>query len=282
MPSRIADQGACSTTRSETSLSLMDKSVTRVLTAALVTLIFAGALVPQVSGQSARAELLQAKQLATDANYRNSQPDLRKAIEQFGTLAHDPALTVPALYHRSWTRWMLAASEIVAARPDSALSALNAAVPDLRRAIELRPNDADTRALMAWTLMAIASADHSRWSEVSSELAEQRRRAVALAPKNPRVMIMDASMMFYAPPAAGGSQERAVAQWRDALNVFEAEKLSDPLSPDWGGALAYGWLANLYLQMAPPRIADARSMAAKALAMRPDFWWVTTQVVAKM
>jgi hypothetical protein len=54
------------------------------------------------------------------------------------------------------------------------------------------------------------------------------------------------------------------------------------LLPTWGRALAYGWLTQLYLALMPPEVEKAREAAMKALAMRPDFWFVKTQVVPKL
>jgi hypothetical protein len=34
--------------------------------------------------------------------------------------------------------------------------------------------------------------------------------------------------------------------------------------------------------MSPPRTAEAKEMANRALALRPDFWFVKTQVLPKV
>jgi hypothetical protein len=229
-----------------------------------------------------REEFAAAKRLAYASNYRNDQDGLRQAIGRFEQLAALPEMAPAAVYHASWARWVLAPSESVAAHPEAAAAALEAGVGDLKKGLELRPDDPEMHALMAWSLMGIASADRAKWSVVAPDMAKHRQRAVELAPRNPRVMIMDAGMVFYTPPAAGGSQDKAIAAWLEALKLFEAEKAGDPLRVDWGGALPYGWLANLYLQTAPPRMADADQMAKKALLLQPDFWWVKTQVVPKI
>lgn len=235
-----------------------------------------------LGGQMPGEAFGRAKQLAYDANYRNDAAGLRDAVRRFERLARDRGLAAAALYYAGWTRWVLAASEVTAGDTAAARATLAAAVRDLERALALRPDDPDTHAVLAWALVAIAALDRfTHWGEMSDVVAKHRARALALGPRNPRVMIMDAGMTFYTPPQQGGSQERGIARWLEALDVFEHEKIDDPTRPDWGGALAYGWLANLYLSMTPPNVPDARRMADKALALRPDFWWVRTQVLPK-
>lgn len=250
---------------------------------AVTVMLLGVALSRELDAQEARDAFAATKKLAYDANYRNDQGGLRHAIGRFEQLASDQQLAASALYYAGWTRWVLAASELVAGQNVAARTTLEAAVRDLERALALRPDDADTHALLAWALIATAALDRfARWSEVSDEVAAHRARAVELGPRNPRVKIMDASTTFYTPPRAGGSQERGIAGWLEALRLFEAEQIDDLTAPDWGGALAYGWLANLYLSMNPPNVVEASRMANKALEMRPDFWWLRTHVLPKL
>jgi hypothetical protein len=191
-----------------------------------------------------------------------------------------------SLHQRSTSRdgpvGCFAASEVVDGHADSAATTLDRAIALERRSLAVRPDDADTHALAVWILMAMASANRSRWSELSAELSAHRRRAPDLAPRNPRVMIMDASMTFYSPVGGGSGPERAITKWLEALDVLASERIEDPMAPDWGSALAQGWLANLYLSKQPPDIASARTMVTKALQLRPDFWWVRTQLLSRL
>ncbi len=69
---------------------------------------------------------------------------------------------------------------------------------------------------------------------------------------------------------------------RAALAFAVADKIADSTLTDWGRTLAEGWLANLCLTANPPRPDEARALAAEALRQRPDFWYVTTQIVPKL
>jgi hypothetical protein len=228
-----------------------------------------------------REKLLAAKQAAYDANFRNDAPGLLEAAAKLDALAPDKELGGLALYYAGWTRWSLAASQLQANQKDEAVASLSRSVEDLKKAVTLMPNNGEFESQLAFSLVSLANVDRTRMAQLLPEVGEHRKRALELAPTSPRVVMMDAGMIFYA-PAPYGSQEKGVARWLEAIQLFEAEHVEDALQPDWGRALAYGWLANMYLGMTPPRTAEAKEMANRALALRPDFWFVKTQVLPKV
>ena len=54
------------------------------------------------------------------------------------------------------------------------------------------------------------------------------------------------------------------------------------VAPRWGHALAWGWMATLYLRTDPPQKEPARRAAESALRLRPDFWSVREQVLPQL
>ena len=234
------------------------------------------------SAATPREALLAAKHTASEANFRNDQAGMHAAIADLDRLAPDPTVGAQALYWAAWTEWLLSASEAVGGDPAKAMATIESSARHIRRALELRPDDADNHAMLTWSLVAITSIDATRWKELAPEVSAHRRRALELGLRNPRVVMMDAGLIFYTPPQAGGSQEKGIARWLEALDLLAHETIADPTQPDWGRTLADGWLANLYLAMTPPHGTEARAAAEKALAERPDFWFVTTQVLPKI
>ena len=240
---------------------------------------FAVALCPSVYARSARDKLLSAKRVAYDANFQNDQQGLRQAIKEFDSLASDHALGAYALYYAGWTRWSLAASQFQDGRKEEAIATLERSAEDLRKALAASPGNAEFQCALASSLISIAALDPSRRKDLGPEIKPLRSSALKLAPDSPRVIMMDAGMIFWTPAQYGGDQEKGIARWLEAIRRFEDERIEDPILPDWGKALAYGWLANLYLGMNPPRLNDAKIAAEKALTLRPDFWFVKTQVL---
>lgn len=229
-----------------------------------------------------RKQLLAAKKAAYDANFQNDEKGLRAAAEKLEALATDRQLGALALYYAGWTRWSLAGAQLQANEKADAIASLNHSVEDLRKALALAPDNPEFQGQLAWTLISLAVVDNTKMAEVLPEVGKLRKQALTLAPASPRLVMMDASMTFNTPAQYGGSQDKGIERWLEAIRLFEAEKIEDSLQPDWGRALAYGWLANTYLQMNPPRIAEAKEMANHALALRPDFWFVKTQILPKV
>ena len=229
-----------------------------------------------------RKKLLAAKQAAYDANFRNDARGLQEAAAKLDALAADRKLGALALYYAGWTRWSLAAAQLQANQKDDALASLNRSVEDLQKALALLPDNAEFHSQLASTLVSLAATDQTKMAQIIPEMNKHRKRALELAPASPRVVMMDAAMIFYTPAQYGGSQEKGIERWLEAIRLFDAERVEDAVQPDWGRALSYGWLANLYLQMSPPRTAEAKEMANHALALRPDFWFVKTQVLPKV
>jgi hypothetical protein len=229
-----------------------------------------------------REKLLAAKQAAYDANFRNDAPGLQEAAGKLDALAKDRELGAFALYYAGWTRWSLAAAQLQAKQKEEAAVSLSRSVEDLKKAVGLMPENGEFHSQLASSLISLAVADPTKFAQIIPEMTTHRKRALELAPASPRVVMMDAGMIFYAPAQYGGSQEKGIERWLEAIRLLEAERVEDAVQPDWGRALAQGWLANLYLQMSPPRTAEAKEMANRALALRPDFWFVKTQVLPKV
>jgi tetratricopeptide (TPR) repeat protein len=232
-----------------------------------------------------RAVLIEARNLAYDANYRNDQAGLRSAIEVLEPLTKVPAEAAYANYYLSWTYAALWAAQFQARDAAGALSAAKRAVEYARQALVSRPNDADFHAQLASALTAAMFSDTPQFKTLYEELKAVRHRAVELGPKNPRAVMFEAGMIFNDPAEGPGAQQRGLARWHEALRLFEAEANEpsiNPIAPRWGYAAAYGMLAAMYARTQPPQLDDARRAAETALRMRPDFWYVREVVVPQL
>jgi tetratricopeptide (TPR) repeat protein len=232
-----------------------------------------------------REDLIAARTKAYDANFRNDQNELREAVAAFVRLTADAQVGAFANYYAAWTEWSLASSQVVANTTPAAIASLEAAVAHAASAVRRREDLAEFHAMSANALIALAVVDRSRMAALFPQVTKARQTALALGPNNPRVVMMDAGMIFNTPAEVGGSKEKGLDRWREALRLFDAEArelATDPLMPDWGRALAYGWLGNLYMLMTPPQTDQARDTAMKALELRPDFWWVREQLLPRL
>ena len=229
--------------------------------------------------------LIEARTRAYDANFQNDAVALRKATTDLVALADDRVVGRMALYYAAWTEWALAASEVQDGNIGAGIQAADRSAFYARRALERDDTDADVMTMLVNALIVIAVLDKERFMAAAQEIAPLRKQALERAPTNPRVVMMDAGMIYNNPPERGGSKERGLARWLEAIGLFEREAESPPADvtrPTWGRALSYGWLTGLYLTMMPPEVQKAREAAMTALKLRPDFWFVKTQVVPKL
>src|SRR5262249_52998337 len=151
-------------------------------------------------------------------------------------------------YYLWWTYWTLVAAQAQANETAGAIESANRALRYARQAAAARPDDPEFQAALANALIAVAVVGRPQFPAMAQEIAGVRTKALELGPKNPRVVMMDAGMIFNNPPERGGSQERGLARWQEALDLFEAESKAtavDPIAPRWGHALAQGWMATL-------------------------------------
>ncbi|MBA3850224.1 MAG: hypothetical protein C0502_09565 [Opitutus sp.] len=246
-------------------------------------LLLLAALLPALTVAAATAtrdEFLAAKQSASAANFRNDRPGLEAAVSTFARLAGDHEWAGRARYHAAWCEWMIAATHFQDQKPAEAVAVLESGVARLRQVLAESPDDAEAHALLGWMLMAVGSGDPKRFPELAPLVRTHRGRALELAPRNPRAVMLDATLLCYSPKPE--TRARGFARWQETLELIGVEQIADPTQPDWGRTLADGWLANLILILDPARPGEARAHAEKALREQPDWWWVRTQVLAKL
>jgi len=94
-------------------------------------------------------------------------------------------------------------------------------------------------------------------------------RALTLAPRNPRALLVDALTTYQLPPSLGGNPERALSGLRKAVAAFETERAGPEPLPGWGAAEAYTLLGQDLLAHNDP--VGARDALERALLLAPDY-----------
>ena len=136
--------------------------------------------------------------------------------------------------------------------------------------------DAPLRAGEAPELLALQSACLSLGATLRplAPLASVRagstlRRALQLAPKNPRVLLIDALEDYDHAGSAAAAQKRVLAKLQKCVAAFEIERAGKDHAPGWGAAEAYAYLARSYLDTGDA--LAARGALEHALLIVPDF-----------
>jgi tetratricopeptide (TPR) repeat protein len=213
-------------------------------------------------------EFRAAMKLARDGDLQADWNKLADARERFAGFVKDEELSAYAYYYMGYTDWRLSSLAFLALGPSAQGAFLDRAAAALETAVQKRPQFPDAQALLAACLSIRAASDATR----RDALAPRIRTAWQAVPPdstNPRVMLLNAMGLAFAPPPHG-NREKGLALWRQAIDRFKTDRPEPPL-PDWGDVEAVAWLGGFHLMNDHHK--EAIEMLERALEMRPDFWW---------
>jgi tetratricopeptide (TPR) repeat protein len=196
---------------------------------------------------------------------------LRAAVADAHTLADVTGLERErqmARYGAAYAAWRLAFLPGVG--DDESKTLLEGADTDLREVIRMDARSAEARALLAsvngYRIRAGGSA-----MELGTEAQDLLAAAARLEPNNPRVLLEQGINTFHVPAEYGGSAERAEAQLRQSLALFEREPAGRPW-PNWGRFDAHVWLGQVLAARGDKD--GARAEYDRALTLAPDSGYV--------
>jgi len=164
-----------------------------------------------------------------------------------------------------WRQAQLAAQG--AARGVSAADLAQRCVAELDAVLEAQTDFSDALALRAACLATPLSARNSTLSVHRAR--KDLGRALELAPRDPRALLVDGASDYQLAAAGDGGKERALTKLRRAVAAFEAERAGVERLPGWGAAEAYLYLARDLLDHADP--VGARDALEHALLIAPEF-----------
>jgi hypothetical protein len=149
----------------------------------------------------------------------------------------------------------------------AALQAAQHCVSDLGKSLAAQADAPEALALQASCLAQIAQLS---WQSplAGPKARSQMERAVHLAPRNPRVLLLDA-VLDDERPKDSASRDRALTKLRKIVLLFDAERASLTPTPGWGAAEAYTYLGRSCLDHGAP--AEARAALERALLLAPEF-----------
>jgi tetratricopeptide (TPR) repeat protein len=137
-------------------------------------------------------------------------------------------------------------------------------VSRLEEAVSAKSDFAEGLALQSACLRTLANL--TAWKPLAGPRSTgQMERAAKLAPKDPRVLLLQALEN-----GEGGTIDgAAIAKLRKAAAAFEAERQGVDRTPGWGAAEVYAYLGRGYLEQGD--VVNARDALERALLIAPDF-----------
>jgi hypothetical protein len=94
-------------------------------------------------------------------------------------------------------------------------------------------------------------------------------RALQLAPRDPRVRLIEAMSDYELSASKGGNKERALGELRQTVAAFEAERRENEPLPGWGAAEAWLLLGRDLMDHNDP--VGARDALEHALLLAPEY-----------
>jgi tetratricopeptide (TPR) repeat protein len=146
-------------------------------------------------------------------------------------------------------------------------------IRDLDQALEAQSNFADALALQSACLGLQAEFSAWRAPLAAPKSVSEIHRALQWAPKNPRVLLLDAIGEYEHSRSAGspaaGDAGQTCGKFKAVTAVFEEERTAVDKVPGWGAAEAYTWLGRCYLDTG--EAVKARDALERALLIAPEF-----------
>lgn len=153
--------------------------------------------------------------------------------------------------------------------PDRAKSLLERCAAGLEDSLKIQSDSAEALALESACLNRLSGLKPLGAPLSGLRSNTQMRRALELAPKNPRVLLLDAVELYERAAGSGAGKDNARSKLQQAVAAFEVEREGPEPVPGWGAAEAYTFLARSYLDSGDA--IAARGALEHALLMAPDF-----------
>ena len=150
-----------------------------------------------------------------------------------------------------------------------AAAAFSGCVAELDEAVEVNEGFADAYALQSACYVGLARVQAWRAVVYGPQGDSRLDKARQLAPRNPRVVLLDGLADRQKPKALGGDQVRAQTKIKRAVELFEAPNEAAEGEPGWGAAEAYLYLGRGLMQAGDT--LGARNALEQALIIAPEF-----------
>jgi tetratricopeptide (TPR) repeat protein len=140
------------------------------------------------------------------------------------------------------------------------------------KAYELDPKFGEALALRCGLMGLSLQFDASQTMKLGIQMEGDMSHAKDLAPKNPRVALLDGINTLYKPAFVGGGAGQARTKFEKAGALFAAETVTDPAAPDWGKDDVWTWDGRAAMKAGDSK--GAVEAYKKALAANPNNGWV--------
>jgi tetratricopeptide (TPR) repeat protein len=244
---------------------------------------FLACLLIAVAGAHAQAPdslIVQGKNQIAEALNKWDATEMQKARAHFERLLAGKKHEALVHYYIGYCDYRLVIFYQQAKNQELMKQHLEAAITHLEAATKLNNKFADAYALLSSCYGQKIGMAPMLGMTLGPKSGMTMQSALHLAPDNPRVILLDAIGTYYKPAMFGGDKDKALAGFKRAAELFDKEKIADPLQPAWGHEEAYAWIGVAYLDKKDT--AAARTAFERALAIAPEYGWVKHQLYPRV
>ncbi len=176
-------------------------------------------------------------------------------------------------YASAYKQFRLLQDAVLAKRDSDAKRAGDACVSTLDALIQRQPRSFEALALQSACYGYLANLGGMAAIRNGSRSGKSIEAALALAPKNPRVILVDGFGLYFRPKFVGGDKSKGCARIREAAQAFDSNNSNGVASAsgsalDWGAAEAHYWSGRCARDAGDT--TTARAEFEKALALDPN------------
>jgi tetratricopeptide (TPR) repeat protein len=176
-------------------------------------------------------------------------------------------------YASAYKQFRLLQDAVLAKRDSDAKRAGDACVSTLDALIQRQPRSFEALALQSACYGYLANLGGMAAIRNGSRSGKSIEAALALAPKNPRVILVDGFGLYFRPKFVGGDKGKGCARIREAAQAFDSNNSNGVASAsgsalDWGAAEAHYWSGRCARDAGDT--TTARAEFEKALALDPN------------
>lgn len=228
---------------------------------------------------STRSVLLEGKTILQGGVNKNSLDSLRKARALFKQATNGDNHQSLAHYYAALADVRML-NQLPQKAKDRRKPLVNNAIDHLETATDLDPKMADAWALLTSCYGQKMSLQPMKFKSLSSKSEEAMKTAKKLAPKNPRVWLIDGRGDYFTPEMYGGDKERGLKKMKKAARLADQETVEDSLQPNWGHAEAYAWIG--FAHMNADQTKQARKAFETALDINPEYGFVKDYLLPQL
>jgi tetratricopeptide (TPR) repeat protein len=247
-----------------------------ILTTLAVMLLTSTFVVAQTNNNDA---ILNVKQTVQSSALSGDAAALKAARDLAQTASAQTSNKAAALYYVGYANYSLA---VLPSEKASSEQHTDAGITALEEAIKLDPTFADAQAVLASLYGRKAGSGMMAGMQYGPKSTSTMERAIALAPQNPRVLMLEGISLYFKPAMWGGDKQKALANVQKACELSEkgACASTDAALPDWGHAEVFAWKGVMFAK--GEDLDNAKAAYERALQLQPNYAWVKFVLLPKL